>query len=102
MVQLPPGRVRLARVAAVSGRAAGSLIPLFDTTAWQSPDSTGRLAVTARFRARDTQPCLVDAPFLVFYLDVRVPRPAGERQLRFAMSAEVAPPGTSAAFVCSD
>lgn len=102
VVQLPAGRVQQARLVAPATAAAGSLSPLFDSTAWQAPDAAGRLAVTVRFRTMGSQPCLVDAPFLVFYLDARVPQPTGERQLRFAMSAEVAPPGSSAAFVCSD
>ncbi len=102
VVQLPGGRVRQARVVAPNDVAAGSLTPLFDTTAWQAPDASGRLQVTVRFRAAQSQPCLVGAPFLVFYLDARVPGPDGERQLRFAMSAEVAPPGAAATFLCSD
>ena len=102
VVQLPAGRVQQARLVAPSTTAAASLSPLFDSTAWQAPDAAGRLAVTVRFRALDSQPCLVEAPFLVFYLDARVPERTGDRQLRFAMSTEVAPPGTSAAFLCSD
>ena len=101
VVQLPAGRVQQARLVAPPDSASGSLTPLFDSTAWQAPDAAGRLAVTVRFRAMDTQPCL-GAPFLVFYLDARVPEPTGDRQLRFAMSTEVAPPGTGAAFLCSD
>ncbi len=101
VVQLPAGRVQQARLVAPSTNASGSLTPLFDATAWQAPDAAGRLGVTVRFRSMDTQPCL-GAPFLVFYLDARVPGPTGDRQLRFAMSTEVAPPGTAAAFLCSD
>jgi hypothetical protein len=101
VVQLPAGRVQQARLVAPATDAAGSLSPLFDATPWQPPDSAGRLGVTVRFRALDTQPCL-GAPFLVFYLDARLPQPGGDRQLRFAMSTEVAPPGTAATFLCSD
>ncbi len=101
VVDLPPGVVRSVRFVPLQENG-GELIPIFETSPWLRPDSTGQAGWTVRMAVPQGAPCLGGGPFVVLAVELLVPRPGGGvRPARFELAAESALPDAQIAAACS-